>query len=212
MTEPHPHEPESPDELARRVRDHYAAQHASDALKARVAQAATQPHASSAKTEAAAARRRRLAPPALALAAAIAIAAATWLVVSSASERQLHRTIAAEIALNHRKAYAADVQTSDLAALPALMPKLDFTPVAATHPDAADLRLIGARYCSIDDAVAAQLNYLDPDGRPCTMYQARADQLPRIQDRLFQLDGATVRIWTQDGVLIGLARSTPASP
>ncbi|MEM7682221.1 MAG: hypothetical protein AAF288_09725 [Planctomycetota bacterium] len=196
-----------PPELAQRLGAHYRSQHASDDLKRRVASAVEHPSAGPPDRP----RRKRAFAPWLAVAAAVGIGLTTWLTVSHLSGQAKQREIAIEIALNHRKAFAPDVETADLRSLAAQMPKLDFTPVQAVHPSAAGLTLVGARYCSIDGAVAAQLRFIDAENRTCTMYQVRADRLPKVERQRFNIDGTQVELWREGDVLLGLARSPAGS-
>lgn len=116
--------------------------------------------------------------------------------------------VAEEIALNHNKRLDSEYAAADFPALGASMSKLDFTLVRPARLERAGLHLVGGRYCSIGDAIAAQVRLLDPAGRPATLYQFRGS--PRLsEDVVLDVDGVRVTLWYEAGLLMGLAQSAP---
>ena len=115
--------------------------------------------------------------------------------------------LAAEIALNHHKALALDVETPSYDELRQAMPQLDFTPVAPDSLHGSAYELLGARYCSIGGSIAAQLRLRDASGRRATLYELRAPEIARgIERAETEVDGLRVSLWREGGLLLGLAR------
>lgn len=120
--------------------------------------------------------------------------------------------IAAEIALNHRKQLDVDVASDQLAVLQQAMPKLDFSLTASSRPALANLDVLGARYCSIGKAIAAQLRLQDAEDRIYTLYQFRIPNqwLPdnaiiRIPASEANASVIEVKLWKENDLLLGLA-------
>jgi hypothetical protein len=112
--------------------------------------------------------------------------------------------IAEEIALNHRKDLAVEFATPSYLDLSSRMNKLDFRVVEPATPVSA--KLLGARYCSINGCIAAQLKVCDPKGRVHTVYQTRyKPQLACMLDRSIDVGKVRVRFWRQGEVLVGMA-------
>lgn len=123
------------------------------------------------------------------------------------------QSVAEEIAFNHRKQLAVEFSTTSYETLSTQMAKLNFRPQQAIDSNADDYRLLGARYCSIKDAIAAQLKIVDDTGQVHTLYQTRwAERYRALPDQAIEVDGVVVRFWRQADVLFGLAQTTQASP
>ncbi len=117
--------------------------------------------------------------------------------------------IAEEIALNHRKGLAVEFPTDGYSELTQRMEKLDFAPRPMTRENAVhDYHLVGARYCSIQGAIAAQLKLTDDSGEVHTLYETRwKDSYRDVTDREIALGDVKVRFWRDGEVLFGLASS-----
>lgn len=111
-----------------------------------------------------------------------------------------------EIVTNHVKQLQPDVITERWSALGRELPKLDFQPLRPSRLD--DLRLVGARYCSIQGHLAAQLRLEAPDGSRYTLYQlAATEELADLPATTGEAAGVTVELWQERGLLLGLAGS-----
>ena len=108
--------------------------------------------------------------------------------------------VAVEIAANHRRAYAAEFETTSYDELRERMERLDFVLLA---PELSGLTLRGARYCSLRGRVACQLHLEDAAGRAHSLYQVRLDD---VGDATVELGDLEVRLWNKGGLLLGLAR------
>lgn len=159
--------------------------------------------------ERAGAMRRRRMPYGIAAALAllaVIVSVPAWraVVVSDWTTRA-----ALEVALNHRKHLAPEFEASDYDALRAAMDKLDFGLVAPQELPEPGLRVTGARYCSIQGNLAAQIKLRDPHGVEYTLYQTHLEpdaDLPPTE-REFVIDGVRIRQWQEGGVFLAFAES-----
>lgn len=126
--------------------------------------------------------------------------------------------IADEVARNHLKREPMEVTTGDLPALRSYFHQLDFRPVDSDLLAAADTRLVGGRYCSLQGHIAAQLHFMTAAGDPGTLYQARYDPevfgiLPRPARGeapvTVEARGVAVTIWVERGVVFAMAGAGP---
>ena len=117
----------------------------------------------------------------------------------------LARAVAGEVALNHTKSLRPDVLTGSFDELG--LDRLDFEPRMPLRLADIGLVLEGARYCSIQGQIAAQLVLRDEAGTRLTLYQTRLSPgLTSVPDAELSLDGARVELWTEGDLLLGLAR------
>lgn len=113
---------------------------------------------------------------------------------------------AAEIARNHNKRLNVEFQAAAFDALERQMEKLDFALLEPFRVKQRGLRLIGARYCSIQGQPAAQIRLKDKDGRPCTLYESAAvPAFAGIPETRVEVSGVRVELWQESGLLMGLA-------
>ncbi|MEM9490822.1 MAG: hypothetical protein AAGC55_16865 [Myxococcota bacterium] len=137
----------------------------------------------------------------VAAAAALALLAVTGQKDAGSAEQRA-MAIAEEIALNHRKRLAVEFRTDAYAQLASQMDKLDFQPI----PSELDYQLQGARYCSIQGDIAAQLKLSDRSGFTHTLYQVRwRDRYSAIAGQTVIVDNIRVRFWREGSVFLGLA-------
>jgi hypothetical protein len=133
-------------------------------------------------------------------------AALLWSVVTAPDWVTL---AAREVALNHRKDLAPEFKANDYDVLRAAMRKLDFVLIAPQHLPEPGLRVTGARYCSIQGHLAAQIKLRDAQGIEYTLYQTHlkpnADASPA--EREFVIDGVRIWQWYEGGLLFAFARS-----
>ena len=144
----------------------------------------------------------------IALAATCLIA--TTLLLSLSGGPDPGRHVAREIAMNHGKAFPPEFESESYEALRGRMEKLDFELSRPGGVVGADMTLIGARYCSLQGSVAAQLRLRDASGRVCTLYLVRGDApaFVHVGEETHALSGLNIRLWRDNGLLYGLA--TPA--
>jgi len=144
----------------------------------------------------------------LAAAALVLLASSLWVVLGPWQSGTIARSIADEVALNHRKNLTADFEIESYGQLSQAMDKLDFSLVEPALAGEESLRLVGARYCSIRGQLAAQLRLETAAGEPVTLYQtAMTRDLERVGATQFRSDGLSIELWHENGVFMGLARS-----
>lgn len=143
----------------------------------------------------------------LAMAASLLVAlGAFWLYQSNSVD--IRMKIAEEIAYNHAKQMALEVVTADLDAIRSRLSELDFRLVRSDRIAGPDWSLLGGRYCSIQGQLAAQLRVASRSGSaPYTYYQALIPDEFELEDGGYStwVDGTHVKLWIEDGVLLGLA-------
>ena len=156
----------------------------------------------------------------LTAAAVLLIAAVSLFVGSRTSESPevqslnagvISRAIADEIAMNHNKQLDLDLITPSLDEVRDQMTRLDFALIDSPSMAEGGLQLIGARYCSIQGQLAAQLRFQSLSGDFVTLYQSPAvESMDRPLAAAHSTEGVAVRIWEEQGVLFGLAQSEKA--
>lgn len=131
-----------------------------------------------------------------------------WAWPSGSGGEGLTRVVAQEIALNHIKALKVDHPAAVFSELASMSDKLGFVPVEPARLAERGLQLEGARYCSVQGCMAAQLRVVDADGGAYTLYQVRPDErLAKLDAATATVDGVDVEIWNEAGLVMGLARS-----
>ena len=150
----------------------------------------------------------------LRIAAAAGLAAALALAAFGLRERSgpgtapdaLAGAIAGEISLNHLKNLSVEFAAGRYAELAGRMDKLDFRVVRPAAGGHRWLRVLGARYCSIQGQIAAQIKLEDARGRTLTLYETRFTQaLESVGPGVQRRDGIRIEIWREGDVLFGLA-------
>lgn len=115
---------------------------------------------------------------------------------------------AQEVALNHKKQLGVEFSGSDYGSLRAQMSKLDFVLAAPTRLQNTGLRLVGARYCSIQGHLAAQIKLQDDQGREYTLYQTHLPSpAPTLSKDDYRINSVRIQEWQEAGIFFALARS-----
>ncbi|MEM7624635.1 MAG: hypothetical protein AAF333_03290 [Planctomycetota bacterium] len=159
---------------------------------------------------AALAPRRRTFSSAWAVAASVAlvlVVGGLWTLRPSADASPTS-LVAREIALNHTKALTPDHPAERFEQLASMRDKLGFAPVEPAGLAERGLRLAGARYCSVQGCMAAQVSVVDERGEAWTLYQVRPDErLATLDEVSIAVDGVDVELWREAGLVMGLART-----
>lgn len=141
------------------------------------------------------------------LTAALLVAITLVITFSPDSSVDLNERVANEITMNHLKNLAVEYSSDDLEQISAAMTKLGFTLRRPSHSELEGLTLIGARYCSIQGQIAAQLKYQDQDNEIITLYQTKAS--PQLENLVFNdkvHNGVQIIVWREMDIVYGLAR------
>ncbi|MBB6428355.1 hypothetical protein [Algisphaera agarilytica] len=147
-------------------------------------------------------------PRGMALAAGLLLALVLGGVFAWPGGEGLTRVVAQEIALNHNKTLKPDYEAVVFSDLSLMSDKLGFTPIEPASLAERGLSLQGGRYCSVQGCMAAQLRVVDADGGAYTLYQVRPDErLAQLDPATATVDGVDVELWTEAGLVMGLARS-----
>ncbi|HVR45007.1 MAG TPA: hypothetical protein VMS56_16370 [Thermoanaerobaculia bacterium] len=136
---------------------------------------------------------------------------ALWMVVfrgsAPAAPGELALAVARQAALEHNTPQELEFRVERTAELRGAMKSLDFTPVEPERISAMNMRVVGARYATIEGVLAAEIRYVEPDGHPCTLYLVRpVERLARIRESEHVVDGVQVTLWREKGLLMILAR------
>jgi hypothetical protein len=155
------------------------------------------------------ARRRRILSAAAVL--LTILSAAIWFSSSVTTTPQRPAEIAAVIAqqaaLGHNERQELEFRVSRCEQLREQMKSLDFTPVEPEMMRKMNMRIVGARYTTIEGGMAAQMLYVDAKGVPCTLYEVRpTEKLARVPAGERDVDGVKVSMWREKGLLMVLAR------
>ena len=135
------------------------------------------------------------------LAASLAVAVGAVLLVPTDGKRTL--AVAEEIALNHTKDLTAEFVSASYAELGRKMSKLDFDTIEPRRLRDQSFTVSGARYCSLQGRIAAQVKLTDADGRTHTLYEVRA--LAGVEEMEVLRDGLRIVLWREGDLLLGLA-------
>lgn len=140
--------------------------------------------------------------------AVVLTAVALWVFFGGFAESPQEWSIRAaqEIVLNHNKQLREEVVARDYPTLQTQMGKLDFNLAAPVRLAELKLDIVGARYCSIQGHLAAQIKLRDANGRRYTLYQTPASSTRTgIHDYASVVEGVSVRQWIEGDVFFGLA-------
>ncbi len=118
--------------------------------------------------------------------------------------------VAKEVALNHNKQLASDYLADSYQQLASVMDKLDFELRPSVRLQQAGYRVVGARYCSIQGEIAAQLKLLSAGGELVTLYQTRlTPALAALGEQRYTAGRLEVQTWQEGDAFFGLASSSP---
>ena len=128
------------------------------------------------------------------------------------NENQHIQAVAAEIALNHAKRFNTEFESPNIANLSTQMHLLDFSPVLPQKMAYDSYEMIGARYCTIENAIAVQIHLEDEDDAAYTLYEFRDPSAFLSNDeRTIDVDGIEVQLWKEGEVIMGLAHKPDLS-
>lgn len=122
-------------------------------------------------------------------------------------QSSLSQSVAREIAMNHIKQMEIEYKGNKIAELAQQMKQLDFQLHRPGELPISEFRLVGARYCSIQGQIAAQIKIKDADNRLYTLFQTQfRESLQGLTQAELIVDGVKVTIWNEGGVLFGFAQ------
>ena len=153
------------------------------------------------------ANRSRFVSTFIGIAATLFLAISLVITLNLNLSASLGERVADEITMNHLKNLAVEYPIGDINQLSAAMTDLGFSLRQPTHSELAGLTLIGARYCSIQGQIAAQLKYQDQDNKITTLYQTQSN--PLLENLAFNdedHDGVQIIVWRDSDIVYGLAK------
>lgn len=128
------------------------------------------------------------------------------------ADEPLLTRVAKEVALNHNKQLASDYVTDSYQALAAVMDKLDFKPALPTRLKQVGYSMIGARYCSIQGGIAAQIKLASAEGEAVTLYQTQLNPaLAALGEQSYMVGNIRVETWQEGEIFFSLASSSQAN-
>lgn len=146
----------------------------------------------------------------LAVSVASLLVVSTYLFLNDQSELNIEH-FPEEIAYHHNKQMSSEYKASSIKGLKKHLTKLDFSLADSELLPESEWEVLGARYCSLQGRLAAQIKIRNTrEGEIYTLYQM---DLPDNLDSKFTPfdefhDGVRVRIWSEKGLLFGLAGGT----
>lgn len=189
--------------LEKHLRDYYESEHLPPSVLERLKQRITEEQTVTPS-------RRRVLVRWLAIAATALIAVLVGLLVWRPwyPQQQIVGRIAEEAARHHNLRLAVEVKADDYTQLRARMNNLEFSPVEPDSLKQMRMRLLGARYSSLQGHPAVEMKLADQRGEICTLIQARSvDQLSRVQGRSqHYVAGLFVDVWREKGLVMVLTR------
>tara|TARA_R110002072_G_scaffold1989_2_gene16359 strand:+ start:77589 stop:78158 length:570 start_codon:yes stop_codon:yes gene_type:complete len=120
-----------------------------------------------------------------------------------------HKSIPQEVAYNHLKQMPVEIKTNNISLVRTGLTKLDFNIIASHNMKLEGYELVGARYCSIQGRIAAQLRYQHKvTGKFSTLYQVSKDSNNQSSiDKVEFIDGVEVKGWSEKGLILLKATS-----
>lgn len=126
--------------------------------------------------------------------------------IFKATEDDLILRVSQEVELNHNKQLATEFVTNSYSTLATTMNKLDFKLTAPKHLSRTSYQLLGARYCSIQGQIAAQLKLLNSQGDNMTLYVTRInDELASLNNKNQLREGLLIQNWHENELFFSLA-------
>jgi len=122
----------------------------------------------------------------------------------AATMQDTTESVGQEIAVNHLRALDPEFAVTRFDEISRHMERLDFEPRLPERIAERNLTVQGARYCSVQGRIAAQVRLTDSDGARYTLYMVRA--IPRVRAGTTTHDGVEVELWNEGDLSIGLAR------
>ena len=139
------------------------------------------------------------------VAIAICIGIAAFILHTQMNNQRL-TLVAAEIALNHADQFDTEFSTPNIVGLANLMPLLDFAPVHPARIQLNTYNIIGARYCTIDNAIAVQVRLEDSALHAYTLYEFKTPTSLQIADEtVIDIGDIQVALWHEGDVTMGMA-------
>lgn len=135
----------------------------------------------------------------------ILISGVQFFYIQKAPEGDLLLRVAQEVELNHSKQLASDYSSDNYTQLAGLMSKLEFELKEPALIPVKGYQLIGARYCSIQGQIAAQLKLENLQGEKITLFATRVnDELATLHNKNQLRKGMLVRSWKEGSVFFSL--------
>ena len=144
--------------------------------------------------------------PIMAMAASVLLALSLYIVNFTGLN---YGDISKEIAYNHNSQMQMEVFSESIDDIQGHLNRLGFSLIESAFLDGKNWELVGGRYCSISGKIAAQLQIKNIDtAKIYTFYQAKLPDkfFNIIQDKEISVDGVKVKIWQENGLLMGLAK------
>lgn len=122
----------------------------------------------------------------------------------------LRSQIASQIAYNHNKNLALEIRTTNIERINEFYEKLDFTFVKPQILQGADWQLLGGRYGSIQQRLAAHMKLFNKKNKKIYslyQYQLRSDSILRDFPEPWQVQkgNVLVTLWVEKGALHAMA-------
>lgn len=148
----------------------------------------------------------------LTLAAAAAVALIVWVGAyqfSRISGMAMTESLAAELAAHHLVNEPPAVQSGQYEEVQAALSRLPFAIIPTRSDLLQQYRLLGGRYCKLQDHLVVQLKLEDlrREGTSTLFVTDLTTDLRKIRPRMLYRDGVAVEIWAEGDRLFGLART-----
>lgn len=126
--------------------------------------------------------------------------------ITQTSRPSLEYAVAQEVFKNHRKGLKPEVTTNDFKIIQTALDQLNFPITPTIESFISNYTVLGGRYCSIREELAAQVSLSDAEGQPCTLYVAPLnEELSGVSQGVYKVDGGQVQIWHDRHRILALA-------
>lgn len=125
-------------------------------------------------------------------------------VLTTYQKHTLLESYASEVAYNHKKQLPVEITSSDISELRDKLIKLDFE---LKFPEIINdnHQIIGGRYCSVDNKIAAQLKIKTKNTKIATLYVFKKDEKLTFDLKNYEMDSVKVMIWHSNDLIFALA-------
>ena len=137
----------------------------------------------------------------------LAAAAVALMAIFFWKPSSLPQAMAAEIAKNHTAQLPMDISSSDYQEVAAKLDRIKFSLTPPSGEFSRQFTLIGGRYCSIQNELAAQLRVQEnATGKMHTLYiTPLTDDFSTLKETTQAIKGVKVRLWKEGDRFFGLA-------
>ncbi len=138
-------------------------------------------------------------------AAILILAVGSYLIYPKIRQKIIINNFAQEIAIKHQKQIPSVFLSNSITAINSKMNKLDFN-LILPKKNISELELIGAKYCSVDNRIAAKLELKNRTNEIVTCYVFKKIEKFKFDNQI-NSNSSKVTFWDNNDVIFALAQN-----